>query len=269
MTTVSVQETDYLDEDKPLRGQNYACLSFLSPEDVLQDKEVYIFRHFVGSFAAELDVLMNGLKTKFPTEADSIDTIRENHAYLFDADEMQEQYKFYKNVHGQDLDKRFQEKNDFRTSVRGIKVRGVFDTLKEAQVRADVLKRMGDKFDIFVAQVGCWCPWSPNPQDLEDQQYSETQLNTLMSKYKENMDARDEFYHQRKDEKIQKARDAVAAAKKAAEAASTSLEPAEPAEPAEPVESTTEPVEPAEPTTEPVEPVEVTDTTPEPTKTEE
>ena len=36
---VYTKETDYLDEDKPIRGQNYVCLSFLSPEDVLANKD--------------------------------------------------------------------------------------------------------------------------------------------------------------------------------------------------------------------------------------
>ena len=38
----SVKEVDYLDEDKPIRGQNFVLLSFLSPEDVLVNKEAYI-----------------------------------------------------------------------------------------------------------------------------------------------------------------------------------------------------------------------------------
>ena len=32
---------DFLDEDKPIPGQSYCCLSFLSPEKVLQKKEVF------------------------------------------------------------------------------------------------------------------------------------------------------------------------------------------------------------------------------------
>lgn len=211
--TVPTSEVDYLDEDKPIRGQNFACLSFLSPEDVLANKEVFIFGKFLSSISNELDALFTGLKAKYPDDASSIDVIRENHAFLFSDSDMQDQYRFFKEVHGSELDKDFLEKNDFKTSVRGIKVRGVFDTLKEAQIRADVLKRMGDKFDIYVAQVGCWCPWSPNPNDLQDQQYAETQLNTLMSKYKQNMDHRDEMYHQRKDEKIKQARAVIEAEK--------------------------------------------------------
>ena len=44
--SVPTKEVDYLDEDKPLRGQNYVCLSFLSPEDVLNNKEVFYFEHY-------------------------------------------------------------------------------------------------------------------------------------------------------------------------------------------------------------------------------
>ena len=61
---------------------------------------------------------------------------------------------------------------------------------------------MGDKFDIFVCQVGVWCPWSPHPEELADQQYAETQINTLMSEYRKNMVLRDEFFERRKQEKL-------------------------------------------------------------------
>ena len=33
---------DLLDEDKPIAGQKYVCLSFVSPEDILKDKKTYI-----------------------------------------------------------------------------------------------------------------------------------------------------------------------------------------------------------------------------------
>jgi hypothetical protein len=83
-------------------------------------------------------------------------------------------------------------------------------------VRAEVLKKMGDKFDIFVGQVGCWCPWSPNPHEMQDQQYAETQLNELMHQYQDNMTVRDQVFQDRKDAKVKSAADAVAAAAAAA-----------------------------------------------------
>jgi hypothetical protein len=40
---------------------------------------------------------------------------------------------------------------------------------------------------------------------LEDQEFAETQLNTLMKKYKENMQLKDAYYEQRKQDKIENA----------------------------------------------------------------
>lgn len=211
---VSTKEVDFLDEDKPIRGQNYVCMSFLSPEEVLQDKESFVFTKYVEKFSKDLSELMSGLKEKYPDDKGILETLMENHDFLFDPKRMQDNYEFFKSVHGQDAEREFNEKNDFRTSVRGIKVRGVFDTLKEAQMRAEVLKRMGDKFNIYVGQVGCWCPWSPNPDELQESEYAETQLNTLMKKYKENLLLRDQYYEERKTAKIE-------AAKKAAEEAAS------------------------------------------------
>lgn len=202
-STVSTKEVDYLDEDKPLRGQNYVCLSFISPEDILNNKEVYTFNRFLDQFSKDLDLMFQNLMTRYPDDSDLLKSIKETHSHIFDGNILQEQYRFFKKLNSGDIDREFLEQNDFRTSVRGIKVRGSFETLKEAQVRAEVLKRSGDKFDIYIGQVGCWCPWSPNPDDLQDQQYTETQLNTLMQKYKENMMLKDEFFEQRKREKVE------------------------------------------------------------------
>jgi len=202
---VPTKEVDYLDEDKPIRGQNYVCLSFISPEQLLKDKDVYAMNRFLGQFARDVKALFEGMKQRFPDAAGNIDQVMEVHKYVFDEAELQEQYKFYRGLHAADIDREFSAENDFQTCVRGIKVRGVFDTLKEAQVRAEVLKRQGDKFDIFIGQVGCWCPWSPSPEMLDNQEYADTALNTLMKKYKDNMTIRDEVYEQRKQEKMRKA----------------------------------------------------------------
>lgn len=203
---ISTKEVDYLEEDKPIRGQNYVCLSFLSPENVIKNKEVYFFEKFLAKFSSDMDELLNGMAMKYKDEADTIKVIRENNAQIFDGKELQESFRFYKRVNGETLEKEYLEQNNFQTTVRGIKVRGVFETLKEAQVRAETLRRLGDKnFDIFVGQVGVWCPWSPNPEDMQNQEYAESQLNTLMKEYQDNMTLRDEFYEMRKREKMEDA----------------------------------------------------------------
>jgi hypothetical protein len=197
-TLVSTKEVDYLDEDKPIRGQNFVLLSFLSPEDVIVNKEAYIFTKFIEKFSDDMKKLLEGIKEKNPEQKDMIDTIADNHSYIFEPKEMNEQLTFYKSVHNDELEANYHRDNNFVTSMRGIKVRGTFDTIEEAKVRSEFLKKIDNKFNIYIAQVGCWCPWSPNPESLDNQEYSETQLNTLMKEYKKNMDNRDIVFENRK-----------------------------------------------------------------------
>ena len=61
MTTVSVKEEDYLDQDPPLRGQNFVCMSFLSPEEILKKKEVYFFEQFLSEFSKDMNEFFDKL----------------------------------------------------------------------------------------------------------------------------------------------------------------------------------------------------------------
>lgn len=204
--TISSGEIDYLDEDKQIRGQNYCLLSFISPEDVLKDKEIYYFGKFLEQFGKDIKTLFDGIQAKYPDSKDLIDTLKQNHSYIYDSDELQEQYKFFKSTKSVDIESDFHRENNFKTSMRGIKIRGTFDTIEEAKNRSEFLKRIDNKFDIYIAQVGCWCPWSPNPNDLQDQEFAESQLNTLMKQYKSNMNSKDEVFEQRKNDVVKNAK---------------------------------------------------------------
>jgi hypothetical protein len=194
----SVKEVDYLDEDKPIRGQNFVLLSFLSPEDVLVNKEAYMFSKFLTKFSSDMTLLLDGISTKYSDSKDFVDSVKENNAHIFNPKDMSEQYGFYKSVNNDELESSYHRDNNFTTSIRGIKVRGVFDTIEEAKNRSEFVKKIDDKFNIYIAQVGCWCPWSPNPDCLENQEYAETQLNTLMKEYKKNMNDKDVVFESRK-----------------------------------------------------------------------
>ena len=53
-----------------------------------------------------------------------------------------------------------------------------------------------------MGEVGKWTPWDPSPNEIQDQDYNNDQLNTLMKKYKENEDSREKFFEERtKDSK--------------------------------------------------------------------
>ena len=197
-SVTSVKEVDYLDEDKPIRGQNFVLLSFLSPEDVLVNKEAYMFSEFIKKFSNDMTALLDGISSKYSDAKDFVDSVKENNAYIFDPKDMSEQYGFYKSVNNQELEASYHRDNNFITSIRGIKVRGVFDTIEEAKNRSEFIKKLDNKFNIYIAQVGCWCPWSPNPDCLENQEYAETQLNTLMKEYKKNMNDKDVVFENRK-----------------------------------------------------------------------
>jgi hypothetical protein len=68
---------------------------------------------------------------------------------------------------------------------------------------------------VYVAEVGQWLPWDPEPDDVQEQQYGNEQLNTLMRSYRENATKRDEFFEEEKRQRIAEAAASAAASKKA------------------------------------------------------
>jgi hypothetical protein len=197
-----MSKIDYLDEDEKIRNQNYVCLSFLSPEDILANKDAYYISKFIQQFSKDINSLFDNLKTKFPDEESKslLDNVRKSNSYLFDEKEMDEHFKFFKSNNYDDIEKDFHAKNNFQTTIRGLKVRGVYNTEDEARRRIETLKKKDTYFDIYMGEVGCWMPFSPNPTSIEDQEYGDQQLNTLMKKYKENKDAKDTIFDDRKME---------------------------------------------------------------------
>merc|ERR1711966_270623 len=41
---------DLLDEDKPIAGQKFACISFISPDKIIRQKDMYFFEEFLKQF---------------------------------------------------------------------------------------------------------------------------------------------------------------------------------------------------------------------------
>ena len=41
---------DLLDEDKPISGQKFVCLSFISPEEHIKNKELFYFQKYLKNF---------------------------------------------------------------------------------------------------------------------------------------------------------------------------------------------------------------------------
>jgi hypothetical protein len=120
----------------------------------------------------------------------------------FRVDTVTESYDAFIFKNKKRLEEAFFEKNEFRTTVQGLKIRGVFDTYGEAMARAKTLQKLDPSHNVYVGQVGHWLPWDPEPHEVGDQEYADDQLNTLMKKYKENESRREEFFAEQKAGRI-------------------------------------------------------------------
>ena len=68
-------------------------------------------------------------------------------------------------------------------SVCGFKVRGSYDTYEEAQARCDWLRSIDNNHNIYIAEVGKWCPFEDNPEKAKNSEYMNKDLNNLMKGY--------------------------------------------------------------------------------------
>ena len=201
-------EEDYLTVDKSLPGQSFVCLSFVSPEKVIAKREEYFFHRYFQQklnkynkdFTEAIEQIVK--KTVRNTvDISQIVQLKKNMTKLFkedavDFDGFNDKVEDFRIGHEQEINDKFDAENNFQTSVRGVKVRGVYDTHREASVRAKVLQRQDPTFDVFIGQVGYWLPWDPTPDNVENQEYAEDQLNKLVKGQKDNQAKKDMFFQE-------------------------------------------------------------------------
>ena len=219
LSTADVEE-DYLDVDKPISGQNFYCVSFVSPEKILEQKDKFMFYHYERAVnkrvSTMLDEGLTGLidkSTDGNVDVADVITLKKSiektcKEYDLTFEQFKDKFEDFKFGNEEKIGEAFDKANDFRTSMRGVKVRGVYDTKREADVRASVLQRQDPLFDVFVGQIGYWCPWDPNPQKIADIEYMNNDLNKLVKEYKSNEAKKDMFYQ---EQKTQRQKDALSA----------------------------------------------------------
>ena len=196
-STKSQPVQDYLEVDDPIPGQSYVCMSFVSPEEVIADRNLFFMNAFLKTIAKNYDL---------------------------DEDTIQEKYKDFLFINETKLDDEYSKKHDFKTSVRGLKIRGTYDTLPEAQRRAKILQKTDPNFNVFVGQVGYWLPWDPAPHRVAKQEYAEKELNELIHKYEENQEARKVAFNKRVEREMEAAKQKNEETKKANAALKKQLE---------------------------------------------
>jgi len=242
-------EEDFLNEDPEISSQKVVLLSFLSPEKILANKDIFFFQQFIKDYAIQwrttkleawlaeqvssLNNKIEGLAGKLESQgslgadADAsgvtpfsiANDIRQNllrvdrlveefqqytrkNTREITQSSLQEEYDNFLYKNDKALEEEFFKQNNFRTTIRGIKVRGVFSSEAEASVRAKRLQKSDPSFNIYMGHVGKWMAWEPDVSKITDQEYANDELNTLMKKYRENEESREVFYNEQKKSRI-------------------------------------------------------------------
>jgi hypothetical protein len=218
---------DYLEEDPEIPTQRYCIISFISPEKVIKQKTQFMNEKFIEWMAYDwkvkgLEQFMAFLSKKYSVKVDDLFKDMEEFKKVHEAEvrktDVSEQYQIFLLKNEKDLEAKFTESVEFRTNVRGVKVRRIFANLEETQTFARVLQRRYPNDNLYIGKVGAWLPWDPSEHMMPEVEYAEKELNELMRKYKENEVNREIFFEEEKAEKIRKQKEEnMARAKKAAE----------------------------------------------------
>ncbi len=180
---------DLLDEDQPISGQKFVCISFVSPENILKKKEIYFFDEFLKmyDFIKSMEKFQNFLQFvsyKYKINNDTLNSDFEdfvkNEKDTLMSNTLEDQYKNFIDKNEERLENKFMQDFKFQTSTRGIKVRGAFASQEEAEIRCKMLREIDPNHDVYVGPVGMWMPWEPDAYKTGRVEYLEEELNKLM-----------------------------------------------------------------------------------------
>jgi hypothetical protein len=202
---------DLLDEDRPIAGQKFVCLSFISPENVLKQKNHFLFQEFLAYFdftksMSKFEQFIAFMSYKHNMDLETMmkdfqEFVKSEATELKNTD-IASEYKGFLEQHEERLTQEFQEKYTFQTNTRGLKIRGVFPSQKEAELRSKMLREADPHHDVYVGQVGVWMPWEPDAYRTGRVDYLQKELNDLMNeKIKNEQDAKQHF-----DERLKESR---------------------------------------------------------------
>jgi len=204
---------DYLDEDPEIPTQKYCVVSFISPEKVIKQKQEFMFEKFIEWIDYEwkvkgLENFMAFLSKKYSVKID--DLLKDAQEYVnvrkeeVKKTDIHEQYQIFLLKNEKELQEMYDNKVEFRTNIRGVKVRRSFATVEETQMFAKVLQRRYPKDNLYIGKVGAWLPWDPSEHLMPEVEYAEKELNELMRKYKENESNKEMFFAEQREESIRK-----------------------------------------------------------------
>ena len=205
---------DLLEEDKPLAGQKFVCVSFVSPEKILKQKEIFMFEEFLKKWEFNKSMekfvqFLNFVSFKYGVSFDDVSNdfkefVKDEKDNLV-ATNMSDEYKTFVDNNEEELEKSFAATCNFQTCTRGLKIRGSYPTQEEAELRCKLLREIDPNHDVYVGPVGMWMPWDPEAYKTGRVEYMEDELNQLMSEKNKNEANAKSAFEQRVKETKQKA----------------------------------------------------------------
>lgn len=211
---VNPKYVDLLEEDKAIAGQKFVCVSFISPEKILKQKEIFFFEEFLKKWELNKSMekfvqFLNFVSYKYNMNFDDLtndfkEFVKEEKDSLSKSS-MEDEYKTFLDNNEEDLDKKFGIKHNFQTSIRGVKIRGAYPSLEEAELRCKMLREVDPNHDVYVGPVGLWMPWEPEAYKTGRVEYMEEELNQLMSEKNKNETNAKSAFDQRVKESKKKA----------------------------------------------------------------
>ena len=203
---------DELDEDPPFSNAKYIGLSFLSPEKIVKQREMYFFEQFVkiwdfNKSMQKYNDFLHFITEKYNLNIDIVmkdyqDFLKEENE-LLKSGSVSDDYKSYIEKHEDILMQQFQKEHGFQTSVRGIKIRTpTYSSLEEAEEMVKKVRERDPVHDIYIGQVGKWMPWDPDAYKTGRMEFMEPELNKLHhEKTKNEAKAKLEFEQRVRDTK--------------------------------------------------------------------
>ena len=186
---------DLLDEDKPIAGQKFACISFISPDKIIRQKDMFFFEEFLKQFDLNKSLekftqFLNFISFKYHVDFDKMtkdleEFVKEEKVNLHKTT-LDDEYKNFIDAHEEKLEEKYKENYGFQTSTRGLKIRGVYPNQQEAELRCKILRELDPHHDVYVGPVGMWVPWEPEAYKTGRVEYLEDELNQLMNEKQKN-----------------------------------------------------------------------------------
>lgn len=215
---------DLCDEDQPIAGQKFACMSFVSPEKTLKKREVYLFDQFIKQweFSKSMERYFDFVhfiaykyNLKVETLIDDFNDFVKEETDKLKKTGIEDDYKNFMDKQEEKLNEQFNREHAFQTSVRGLKIRGSFPTQEEAEMKCKKLREQDPNHDIFVGPVGVWVPWDPDAYKTGRVEHLEEELNALhKEKLKNEEMAKKEFEERVRETKKKAIMENVEKAKK-------------------------------------------------------